>query len=183
LWSRHFSKEVPEVAVRSSKLLILEWAAGAGAAHDEMSKFPDIKAKAEKEDYFIEVLDYTKDTVVGELLVKTNKESFRVLRTRIDGDWAAVSCSGDRVLLYSLTDGEEKGHVFGISATLSAAAGMYAVPNSTGQLSLYDLQTSQVKRQYQFPARVALQQFSEDGKRMFVLTSDQTAYVFDLTAN
>ena len=163
--------------------MILGWPASEAAARDEMNRFPDLKSKAEKEDYFIEVLDYSKDAPVGKLLVKTNKQSFRVHYARIDGDWAVLSCSNDRVLVYALSSGEEKGHVFGEGVNISAVAGLYAVPTSTGQLTLYRLENSQVFQQYQFPARVALQKFSEDGKRMFVLTSDQTAYVFDLAKN
>ena len=183
LWSRRFPREVPEIAVGAANLMVLSWPANASAARDEMNRFPDIKSKAEREDYFIEILDFTKDSVVNKLLVKTNKGSFRVRYAVVDGDWAVLSCSGDRVLIYSLTTGEEKGHLFGAGHSISAAAGLHAVSNSAGQLVLYDLASSQIRRQYQFPAGIALQRFSEDGKRMFVLTSDQTAYAFDLTKN
>ncbi|MEO7505627.1 MAG: hypothetical protein ABIZ95_00195, partial [Pyrinomonadaceae bacterium] len=53
------------------------------------------------------------------------------------------------------------------------------VQNAKGTLDLYELKTFQKREQYAFAANIALVQFNPDGKRLFVLTADQTAYVLD----
>jgi hypothetical protein len=49
-----------------------------------------------------------------------------------------------------------------------------------GEVNVYDLPGSKLLHSYKFPASVAYKKFSSDGKRLFVLTRDQTAYVLDL---
>ena len=47
---------------------------------------------------------------------------------------------------------------------------------------VYDLVGTQVWRHLEFSAPIVYKSFSQDGKRLFVLTTDQTAYVFDVAA-
>ena len=47
---------------------------------------------------------------------------------------------------------------------------------------MYDIATSQLHREYEFPEPVSFKQFSGDGKRMLVLTVEQTVYILDVTA-
>jgi WD40 repeat protein len=84
------------------------------------------------------------------------------------------------VLTYSLASGKEVGHVFGHSPAISSAGGIYAVSTGEGEVNVYGLADSQLQRTYQFPVSIAYKKFSPDGKRLFVLTRDQTAYVLDL---
>jgi len=114
--------------------------------------------------------------------VKTNKLSFQVRTVRVDGDWMTVQVSGDRVLTYSLSLGKEIGHVFGVAPALSSSAGAYAVSRGEGEVNVYGLADSELRRTYKFPASIAYKKFSADGKKLFVLTRDQTAYVLDLNA-
>lgn len=72
--------------------------------------------------------------------------------------------------------------LFGVESTLSPAGNLVCIQNVNGSLDLYDLKTFQKREQYVFPARVARVQFNPDGKRLFVLTADQTAYVLDTSA-
>ena len=74
-------------------------------------------------------------------------------------------------------------HLFGLSPALHAGTRQLAISTATGELDLYELGNPQVKREYQFPTSVAYKTFSSDGKRLFVLTRDQTAYILDLTAS
>jgi WD40 repeat protein len=180
VWSRRFPHEVPSLSLHSSGIL-LEWPANADAAKEEMQKFPDLKGRPEKDDIFLELIDMKKDAVVGKQLVHTNKASFRILQTALDGDWIAFATSGDRVLVYSLSSGEEKMRMFGGNPIIHAASHQMAVSTAAGELDLYELANSSVKRQYNFPTSVMYAQFSPDGRRLFVLTRDQTAYTLDLT--
>lgn len=74
-------------------------------------------------------------------------------------------------------------HLFGLAPVLHAGTRQLAISSATGELDLYELGNPQVKREYHFPTSVAYKTFSPDGKRLFVLTRDQTAYVLDLAAN
>jgi WD40 repeat protein len=183
LWTRHFPQEPPSLAWTSDyKKVLLGWPVSSGAAHEELKQFPDLKTSAEKEDLLYEFVDVTTNSVVGKLLVKTNKYSFLVRSVKVDGDWVALQVSGDRVLTYSVGSGKELGHVFGDSPAISSAGGVYAVSTGEGEVNVYGLADSQLRRAYQFPVSIAYKKFSRDGKRLFVLTRDQTAYVLDLTS-
>jgi len=86
------------------------------------------------------------------------------------------------VILYSITSGKELGHVFGSAPAVSSTGGVYAVSSSEADVLVYGLADSKLRREYRFPVSVAFKKFSADGKKLFVLTRDQTAYVLDLNA-
>jgi len=165
----------------SKSIALLIWSLYSGAGRDELQHFPELKPKAEKEDVLVELLDFNKDAVVGKLLIKTNKSLLTIEKISFDQDWLAMATKGDRVLLYSLASGEQRGHFFGYDAKVNAADDALAISNSTGQLQIYNLSTGQLRREYKFPSAVAYQSFSQDGHRLFAFTRDQTAYVLDLT--
>ena len=73
--------------------------------------------------------------------------------------------------------------MFGHAPVISSAGGVYAVSAGDGEVNVYSLAESQLRRTYKFPVSVAYKKFSPDGKRLFVLTRDQTAYVLDLDSN
>lgn len=156
------------------------WPVSAAAAHEELRSSPDLKSSAEKEDMFYELLNLKADTPRSRFLVKTNRYSFQVKGAKVDGDWAAFEVSGDRVLTYSLASGKEQGHVFGHAPAISSAGGLYAVSAGDGDITVYELADSRLRQTYRFPTSVAFKKFSADGRRLFVLTRDQTAYVLDL---
>lgn len=181
VWTRHFPQEPPSLAWNSKHdAVLMGWPVWNDAARDELKQFPAVKSSAEKEDMFYELVDIATNQVTGKLLVKTNKYSFMVKKAKLDGEWVAVSVSGDRVLIYSGASGKEVGHVFGYDPAVSSAAGAYAVSAGEGEVNIYALANSELRRAYQFPAPVAFKKFSSDGQRLFVLTRDQTAYVLDL---
>jgi WD40 repeat protein len=183
LWTRHFPQEPPSLAWTSDyKEVLLGWPVSSAAAHDQLKQFPDLKSLAEKEDMLYEFVDVRTNSVVSKLLVKTNKYSFSVRSAKVDGDWVAVQVSGDRVLTYSLALGKEQGHVFGHSPVISSVGGVFAVSAGEGEVNVYRLADSRLRRAYRFPVSIAYKKFSPDGKRLFVLTRDQTAYVLDLTS-
>lgn len=181
VWTRHFAQEPPSLAWNARHdAVLMGWPVASDAGREELKQFPAVKSSAEKEDTFYELVDVAGNSPTGTLLVKTNKYSFTVKKAELDGDWVAVAVSGDRVLIYSIASGREMGHVFGYAPMVSNAAGAYAVSAGEGEVNLYALANSELRRAYQFPAPVAYQKFSSDGKRLFVLTRDQTAYILDL---
>lgn len=182
-WTRHFPQEPPSLTWKPDyTAVLLGWPVSSVAAHDEMKQLPELKGAAEREDIFYELVDIKSNSIVGKLVVKTNKYSFRVKSTAFDGEWVAFGVSGDRVILYSITSGKELGHVFGSAPAVSSTGGVYAVSSSEADVLVYGLADSKLRREYRFPVSVAFKKFSADGKKLFVLTRDQTAYVLDLNA-
>jgi len=53
------------------------------------------------------------------------------------------------------------------------------VENYPGELTFYDLASGDSQRRLTFGTGTAFLRFSLDGKKLFVLDGDQTAYVFD----
>jgi WD40 repeat protein len=184
VWSRHFPQEPPSLALSPNhNVVLMGWRVSTDAARDELKQFPDLKSSAEREDVFYELVDIHSDAVLGKLLVKDNKSSFSVRHVEVDGDCVALQVSGERVLTYSIASGKEAGHVFGYSPVISSVAGAYAVSTADAMVKVYDLSNSRLRQSYQFPVSVAYKKFSPDGKRLLVLTSDQTVYVLDVAAS
>lgn len=150
-------------------------------ADDEIKQFPDLKKKASNTDFFLELFDFHKNIALGKLLVNTNKASFTPQQAIADGDWVVINVSGDRTLTYSVSSGTEVGHVFGYSPVISAASGLFAVSTVNGDVNVYELAGTRQRLHFNFPAGVAYKKFSPDGKRLFVLGRDQTAYVLDVS--
>jgi hypothetical protein len=188
LWSQEFRKEAPRVwANPDDETLVFGWAVSTGAAKAEIQADPALKARLaqmrEKEgDYFLQVVGARRGEVLSRLLIETGKGSFRIRNVFAVGEWIVISDSENRVLVYSLKTGEERGKAFGGRAAVARATGLLSVENERGQLTIYDLRTMEKRNTYNFLSPVSLARFSADGKRLFVLTANQTAYVLDLFA-
>jgi hypothetical protein len=185
LWSKTYPKETPRVWVAGrAGTMALVWDVTDDAARAEIKSDSKLSQRLagmkEKEgDYFIQILDARTGSELGKLLVETGKGSFRLSNVFAAGDWVIITDTQNRVLVYSLKTGEMKGRVFGGYATVSPAANLLCVENESGKLAVYDLNTMEKRGQITFSSPVALVRFTEDGKRLFVLTSNQTAYVLD----
>jgi WD40 repeat protein len=179
VWSHRFPKEVPEFIYTSGGIL-LRWAASDGAARDEIQQSPEIKERAEKDDEFLELLDPLRGAIKGKLLFKTNKGSIRAKQISAGGGWIMVSTADNRTIVYPLAGSAEKGRFFGSRPLVAPTSGLLALENTDRELSTYDLATGASRGHYVFADNVLLKRFSPDGKRMFVFTSDQTAYVLDV---
>jgi hypothetical protein len=168
------------------------WAASSAEAKDEMQNFASVgeKLSGRKEKTqacFLEVLDARNGKVVGALAIDTGLESiagFNLtpdLTPHISGDWVAVSEGQNRVVSYSLSAGNAVGNYFGHHPVLSASSGLMSLENESGHLTLYDWNSGEDVARWVFTSPISLQEFSPDGKRLFVLTSDQSTYILDVS--
>lgn len=187
LWTRNFPKETPRVWVNdSARTIVLAWLVKSDHAKAEIKNDTRLShrlaAMNEKEgDYFIQVLDAQTGKELGKLLVETGKGSFRIADVFADGDWVVIADTQNRVLLYALASGEQKGKVFGSRPAISKASNLLSVENERGSLAVYDLSTMEKRDQFVFSSPVSLATFSEDGKQMFVLTANQTVYLLNVS--
>ena len=188
MWTHDFQKEAPRVFVDEyAGTMVFSWNVKSEHAKAEIKADPKLKerlaAMGEKEgDYFIQTVEAQTGKLVSTLLVETGKGSFRIEDMFAAGDWLIVSDTSKRVLLYSLATGEQKVKFFGRAPAVSKAAGLVSVETERGQLTLFDLATGERRDRFDFAAPVSLAHFSDDGKRLLVLTADQTVYLLDLTA-
>jgi WD40 repeat protein len=189
LWTKSFAKEAPQVWVDPNEgTMAISWAVSSNAAKAEIKADPMLNSRLatmkEKEgDYLIQKLDAQTGKVLGSLLIETGKGSFRIADVKVAGNWVVISDTQNRVLVYSLQSGAQIGTAFGGHPAVARASGLLSVENERGQLTVYDLSNMQRRDQFTFSSPVSLAQFSADGKRLFVLTANQTAYVLDLAAN
>jgi len=86
------------------------------------------------------------------------------------------------VLVYSYSKREKVGQVMGTFPAVAKASGLMCVRSNPDQLALYDLASMELRREYSFSSPVAFKEFSQDGKRLLVLTADQTAYQLDVSS-
>ena len=188
VWSKPFPKEAPSVwGARQPGTFSLVWAVTAEAAKDEIKADPKLAAQLsamkEKEgDYLVEVLDAKDGSRKGSLLIETGKGSFRLRQVFATGDRLLVMDDLNRVLVYSLSTGEQKGRVFGSHAAVSDSLSLLCVENESGKLSFYDLNTMEKRDELVFSNRVSALGFGDDGRRLLVITANQTVYVIDAAA-
>ncbi len=188
LWSKAYPKEAPHAWIdyrhHTSSLV---WDITDEAARDEIKNDPALsqkhtRLKEKQGDYLVKVLDMRNGSELGKLVIETGKGSFRLEKVYTAGDWVLVADSENRILLYSLKTGELKGRVFGDYATISPDGKLLCVTNESGKLNIYKLADMQSIEQFVFTSTVTLVEFSEDGKKLVVLTSNQTAHVFDISS-
>jgi WD40 repeat protein len=181
LWSRYFD-ELPLITFDTENdTAVLRWRVSQTAARRELKGFSELNRRAEKDDYFCEILDAKTGNVLSPLILKTGNGSLRYLRTVATQKWAVAQAGGDQIITYALPSGEEQGHFFGANPVVSAAA-LLALDSSKWEVTVYDLASSEPRYQYTFAQPVVCKMFSADGKRLLVFTADQTVYLFDATA-
>ncbi len=188
LWTKQFGKEVPRYWISSQEgTMVMSWPVASKTAQTEIKADPVLKeqlaAMKEKEgDYFLQVIDARTGTLKGRLLVETGKGSFRIGSVFATNDLVVIADTTNRVLIYSLANGAQKGRLFGSRSAISKAANLICVENERGQLTVYDLASLEKRDQFTFTHPVSLALFSQDGKKLFAMTSNQTAYVLDVSA-
>ena len=187
LWSKHFPHERPGYHVNSSaNSLVLYWQASSGSAHAIAKEDPAaVSALSRVKDkdgiLFVQVLDLDTGKLRTEMTLDTGKHSFQIMAAIATSDRLIVADNQNRVLVYSF-DGQEKGTVMGHSPEVSSGSDLLTVRTERGELELYDLSNVQKRSSYDFESPVAFDGFSQDGKRLVVLTSDQVIYVLDPAA-
>ena len=190
LWSKAFGKESPRYWVDSRVgSMVLSWPVSSKYARDEIKSDAELTkrlaAMKEKEgDYFLQVLDAKTGAMKGKLLVETGKGSFRIANVFSAGDYVVIADTQNRVLIYSLSTGDQKGRVFGGRAVIGGmdgkSGGLLCVENERGKLVVYDLASLEKRDEFTFTHPVSLASFSQDGKSLFVLTANQAVYILNL---
>jgi WD40 repeat protein len=184
-WSKHFADEVPRYQFDAAgETVALYWKLTTKAAKNEIKNKPQLieklKTLGEKAgDYLVEVLNAETGELIGATLIETGEGSFSIEKVFASGDWLTIIDSENRVLLYSLTKGELQWRFFGDKVAFNPSKTLAVIENFSGQLAIYSLVNGRKIDELVFPSAVAFTKFSQDGKKLFVLTADQNYYLFN----
>jgi hypothetical protein len=202
LWTR--STPRPTVQTFSGEnVIVLSWPATGNGAKEIVNSDARLKtqmAALEKRDgaNVLQVLDAKNGAVLGSLVAETRPGgAFTNNNVQISGDWLLVLDktpldNQGQELLISRATGKTAGRFPGYNAAISKDAGLVAVANtvdsSTGaansatansgaQVTLFSLADAAKRDEFNFANSVVRMRFSADGRRLFVLTSNQDTYV------
>ncbi|HTK95699.1 MAG TPA: M48 family metalloprotease [Terriglobales bacterium] len=183
LWSRKLDGKTPGIFPETgARLLVL--ASGISEAKEEDQKKYELPIQFEfpsESDsvYDLELLDLATGQHLGSLRVDSGKQSFAIKSISASRDYLALADSMNRVLLYSVATGHAIGNVFGGPALLIPGGRMLVVTGN-GTVTLFDCATLAKQDEFHFPAEPVFAQSTPNGRRVLVLTADQTAFVLDL---
>jgi peptidase M48-like protein len=186
VWSRDFPKEAPDFFFDPiSGRMILYWTLGSEEGKGMLKSNPGLAAKAKAlgnkdDDYLMEIVDAFAAKTIGTLLLETGKGSFSIGDGFSDGNWVVLRDNDNRVLVYSIKDGDLRHRFFGTKARINPARNQIVVENYPGELTFYDLETGDSQARLNFNASAAFIKFTLDGKKLFVLSNQQNAYAFDV---
>jgi hypothetical protein len=186
VWFREFKKEAPGFFFDDySGRLIFYWGLGSEAGKDRLKEDPALAERSRQmgnkdDDYLVEVYDAFAGKSVGVLLVETGKGSFDIESGFSEGNWLVLHDDNNRVLVYSIRDGELRHRFFGANAAMNPSRNQVIVENYPGELTLYDLATGDTQTHLRFKTSASFVRFSLDGKKLLVLTAGQVAYAFDV---
>jgi len=187
LWKREFSGNAPvPFADSQGQRLVLGWRANtsqgkSAANHNPAARAALKAAKLTDHDSYFEVLDARTGQSLGGALVTAGNGPTTFDSAFSVGDALILLKDSLRVSLYSLGDGQLKGRLVGLRPAASPETQLLALDLGDGRLGIFDLRDGAKLDQQVFPNGLAYLHFSSDGKRLVVLTEQQTAVILDLT--
>lgn len=182
LWSRQFPKNVPQFAwLTEDNKVLLKWSASTPGARDEIHKYPELEAQFkaggdQTGTQLLEVLNMATGDVLKARLVDADLVPWDLI-----GDPAIkqsfVFSRGTGTVIQSGSQNEEEVEIPGSPLAVSPDRSLLATQSDTGQVSVYDLGSLEKVEDLTFADSVLKVQFSQDAKKLFVLTDSQTAYL------
>lgn len=186
IWTKEFKKEAPGFFFDDySGRVIFHWNLGSDEGKSRLKEDPALLQRSREmgnkdDDYVVEVFDAFANKSVGVLLVETGKGSFDIASGFSEGNWLIFRDDNNRVLVYSIKDGDLRHRFFGTRAAMNPSRSQVIVENYPGELTLYDLATGNTEARLRFSSGASFVRFSLDGKKLLVLTAGQVAYAFDV---
>lgn len=187
LWKREFDDNPPTpFADPQGDRLVLGWKAKSSGAKEAASRDPVVRAlyksaKLTDRDSFFQALDARTGKPVGGVLVQVGNGPDTFDSAFSVGDVMILVKDGVRVSIYSLHDGKLNAHLVGVRPAVSSQSNLLALDQGNGRLTIFDLTSGTKLDEQPFPEEIAYSHFSADGKRLFVLTSHQIAFILDVS--
>ena len=185
LWTREFENEAPRYIFNTKDdTVTFYWRADRTAAKKLIDADMKLKQASKADgssdyDLVVEVVDTSTGRVANRVMIRTGEGSFSPTAVWATGKYLTVVDDANRTLIYSISDGKLLHRFFGSSSEISLNAKLIAVENPVGWINIYDLDTGARKERLGFTSPLVFLAFMDDGQKMFVLTADQVAYIFD----
>jgi WD40 repeat protein len=183
LWSRRLENGLPLVLLDSAaNRVVMLWTLDAETARKEISDDSALRKAARGKGlrdglgHYVETLDASTGRRVGHFLT----DILLPTQVRASGNLVALFDRAGQVTVVDAASGERRGSTAGRAGLVSEEAGLLAVHDVSGRLDLYDLASVARVRSLRLPGLVRFARFSADGRRLLVVTADQTARVFDV---
>ncbi len=185
LWTRDFRTTTPRVFLNPThNTMVLVWPVKSPAAAELIKQRPELQAKVKNSkenegDLLVEILDPATGVAKSHFILETGQGSFGVQQITAAGDYLVVDDDENRQMIYSISKGALIRRVFGSKGTFSDQNGLIAVENTEGRISVINIATGRDVGQIVLKKGIAAMTFSADGKRLYLLTRDQVAYILD----
>lgn len=186
LWSIPFPKEVPRIFwdVPSDRVSFVWQGSGAGvkAERQRAADASTIPVSNKDSNYVVEVVQLSTGKVRGGVEIDTHENAFRISGIWAAGDYVLVSDSFGRQTAYSLGDHRLIGRIVGrVVGFIAAPQPIVVIEPGHGRLQFYDPTRLIPLDELTFSRALSLIRFTSDGKRLFVVKSDQVAYLIDVS--
>jgi len=171
-------------ASANTNSLILCWYANSNAFETMVKQDSDLAsgiARYPSRDgiEWMQVFDLDTGMLKGSVFIDTGKNSFLPTHAEAIGNSLIVSDNKNRVIVYSMS-GQGQGTIAGHRPVVSLRSQLMTLVTASRTLELYDLPSLKRRCVYEFKKPVSLAEFSQDGTRLLVLTSDQVVYTLNI---
>jgi outer membrane protein assembly factor BamB len=165
--------------------IVLGWGARTEGGKHAAEQYPNARqlmkqVKVTEHDSVFEVLDARSGKTIGAMFVQTSGGADTFDSVFSEGDWLVLVKDG-RIEAISLSTGAQAVQDTGTLPAISPEAGLLSYAGDSGQVTVTNLNSPAQKRQFTFPSDAAYSHFSADGKRLLVMTEDQSVYVLDVS--
>lgn len=139
-------------------------------------------ARISGQDSFFEVIDAFTGTTIGGTLVQRGEGPGGFDAVFSTGDWLTLVSGGStRFSVFSLSSGKELFRSSALYTTISGENGLLGLAEEHGRFSLYDLRDGKKDGEFVLPENVVYAHFSEDGRRLLLITERQSVYILDVS--
>lgn len=128
---------------------------------------------------WLQVFDLDNGKSKGGVFIDTGKNSFSLIQVDAIGNALIVSDNHKRVLVYSMS-AQSGGTIVGQFPVVSLQSQLMTVLTERRVLELYELPSLRRRSVYEFNKPISVAEFSQDGNRLLVLTTDQVVYTLDV---
>jgi hypothetical protein len=183
LWSRTI-EGMPTFIPLADGDIVLAWPTEVAAAQREIARnrlfatrIPTLRRK--EGEFLLEVISARTGATTGNVVFDRGDGLSYIKRVHAAGGVLAIEDSLDRVLIYSLADGQLRQRLFARHATLSPSGLQLAAENTPGQIAVYDLSNGKKRLDLTFAHAIASGRFIDD-HRILAVTANQVAYLVDV---
>lgn len=185
-WSIPFPKEVPRIYwdIQCDRVSFVWQGNGAGvkAERQRAADASSIPVSNKDSNYVVEVVELSTGKVRGGVEIDTHENAFGISGIWAAGDFVLISDSLGRQTAYSLGDQRMIGRIIGrVVGFIAAPQPVIVIEPGQGRLQFYDPTRLTPLDELTFSRSLSLIRFTSDGKKLFVVKSDQVAYLIDVS--